>query len=144
MAVIDQKLTDRYAIYNRDSMEVMRAIGDAKIHLTVYSPPFAQGAGGLFTYSSSDRDLSNCSSYDQFFSHYEFFVREIARITMPGRMSAVHCMDVPSGNTGTDSYIDFPGDIIRLHAKHGFDYAGRQPHDGEEPGAPDVRGRQHG
>lgn len=125
MAVIEQKLTDRYALYNSDCMEILSAIGDGKVHLSVYSPPFASGAGGLFTYSSSDRDLSNCSSYDQFFQHYEFVVREIARITMAGRMSAVHCMDVPSGNTGTDSYIDFPGDIIRLHAAHGFEYAGR-------------------
>lgn len=125
MAVIEQKLTDMYAIYNSDCMDVLRAIPDAKVHLSIYSPPFASGAGGLFTYSSSDRDLSNCSSYEQFFEQYNFVVREIARVTLPGRMSAVHCMDVPTGNSGTDAYIDFPGDIIRLHARHGFDYAGR-------------------
>lgn len=121
MAVINQEIAPRYAIYNSDCMEVMQKIGDAKIALTIYSPPF----GGLFQYSSSERDLSNCLDYDGFFAHYDHVVAQIARITMPGRMSCVHCMDVPTGNTGTDGYRDFPGDIIRLHAEHGFAYAGR-------------------
>jgi DNA modification methylase len=80
---------------------------------------------GLYQYSSSERDLSNCKSYDEFFEHYEFVVRELSRLTMPGRMTAVHCMDVPTGNTGTDSLMDFPGDIIRLHKRIGFDYVAR-------------------
>src|SRR6185295_2208459 len=91
------------------------------VHLSVYSPPF----GGLYHYSSSDRDLSNCDDYSQFFEHYAFVVREIARLTMPGRMTAVHCMDVPSGNTGNDHLRDFPGDIIRLHEREGFRYVAR-------------------
>ena len=121
MAVIDQELTSKYAIYNGDCIEVMQAIPDNTIHLSLYSPPF----GGLFCYSSSDRDLSNCSDYDGFFDHYAFVVRELARITMPGRMTAVHCMDVPSGNTGKDFLIDFPGDIIRLHKKEGWNFIAR-------------------
>lgn len=126
MAVLDQVITDKYALYNGDSMEVMQEMPDASIHLSVYSPPFASsGAGGLYVYSSSERDLSNCDSYEKFFEHYEFFVKEIARITVPGRMSCVHCMDIPRSNSGTDSYIDFPGDIIRLHEKYGFRFAGR-------------------
>jgi hypothetical protein len=116
--VTEQVITDRYAIYNGDCMEVMGGLPDASIHLSVYSPPFA----GLYQYSSSERDLSNCVSYDQFFEHYEYVVREIARLTIPGRMTAVHCMDVPTGNTGCDSLMDFPGDIIRLHRKLGFAY----------------------
>ena len=52
-------------------------------------------------------------------------VNEIHRVTMPGRMSAVHCMDVPTGNTGLDHLRDFPGDIIRLHEKCGFKYVAR-------------------
>ena len=122
MAVMDQLITDRFAIYNGDCMEVMRCIPDQRIAMTVYSPPF----GGLFQYSSSDRDLSNCLNYDEFFRHYEFIVKELARITIPGRMTAVHCMDVPTGNTGTDGYIDFPGDIIRLHQRLGWTYAARR------------------
>ena len=121
MAVIDQVITDKYAIYNSDCIEVMKELPDASIHLSVYSPPF----GGLYHYSSNERDLSNCDDYDQFFEHYAFVVRELARITMPGRMSCVHCMDVPRSNSGTDSYLDFPGDIIKLHQKEGWEYAGR-------------------
>lgn len=126
MAVHDQVITDKYAIYNADCIEVMQSLPSESVHLSVYSPPFASsGAGGLYVYSSSDRDLSNCDNYGQFMDQYGFCVREIARLTLPGRMTAVHCMDIPRSNSGTDSYIDFPGDIIRLHEKHGFKYAGR-------------------
>lgn len=121
MAVIEQKITDTYGIYNSDCMEVMQAMPDASLHLSIYSPPF----GGLYHYSSSERDLSNCRDYEQFFEHYAFVVSELARLTMTGRMTAVHSMDVPSGNSGTDHLIDFPGDIIRLHEKHGFRYIAR-------------------
>ena len=121
MAVNEQEITDKYAIYNGDCVETMQKLPDESIHLSVYSPPF----GGLYHYSSNDRDLSNCRDYGHFFEHYEFVVREIARLTMPGRMTAVHCMDVPSGNCGTDFLIDFPGDIIRLHDKLGFKFIAR-------------------
>lgn len=119
--MIDQRLTDRYAAYNGDCMEVMPTLPKGSVGLSIYSPPFA----GLYHYSSSDRDLSNCRDYPEFFEHYEFVVRELFRLTMPGRMTAVHCMDVPSGNTGLDYLMDFPGDIIRLHEKVGFRYVAR-------------------
>lgn len=119
--VMNQQITDRYAIYQGDCLEVMPGLPDRSIHLSVYSPPFA----GLYHYTSSDRDLSNNRDYDEFFTHYEYVVRELARVTMPGRSTAVHCMDVPTGNTGRDALIDFPGDIIRLHRRVGFDYTGR-------------------
>jgi len=121
MAVRDQLITEKFAIYHGDCVEGMQSLPDKSIHLSVYSPPF----GGLYHYSSNDRDLSNCSDYSEFFKHYEFVVSELARITMPGRMTAVHCMDVPRSNSGTDSYIDFPGDIIRLHERNGWHFAGR-------------------
>jgi len=121
MAVKDQLLTDRFAIYCGDCIEVMQTLPVESVHLSIYSPPF----GGLYHYSSSDRDLSNCRDYEQFFEHYAFVVRELARISVPGRMTAVHCMDVPSGNSGTDFLIDFPGDIIRLHEKEGWRYIAR-------------------
>jgi DNA modification methylase len=119
--ILDQMITDRYAIYNGDCMEMMSAIPDGTIHLSVYSPPF----GGLYHYSSSDRDLSNARNYEEFFEHYGHIVRELYRITMPGRMTAVHCMDVPTGNSGKDALTDFPGDIIRLHRDLGWDYVAR-------------------
>ena len=121
MPVLEQVVTAKYAIYNGDCIEVMGKMPSSSMHLSIYSPPF----GGLFQYSSSERDLSNCTDYDQFFDHYKFVVRELARVTMPGRMTAVHCMDVPSGNTGTDYLIDFPGDIIRLHKQEGWHFIAR-------------------
>lgn len=121
MAVIEQNLTDQYAIYNGDCMDVMGAMPPNSVHLSIYSPPF----GGLYNYSSNERDLSNCRDYKQFFEHYTFIVRDLFRITLPGRMTAVHCMDIPSGNCGTDHLIDFPGDIIRLHEREGFRYIAR-------------------
>ena len=125
MAVIDQEIAEKYAIWNGDCIETMRSFPNERIGLSVYSPPFATSSGALYTYSSSDRDLSNCKDYDQFFEHYAFVVKELFRVTIPGRMTAVHCMDVPTGNCGTDHLIDFPGDIIRLHAKEGFNYIAR-------------------
>lgn len=124
--VLDQVVTDRYAIYNADSVEVLKQLPKESIGLSIYSPPFAlPGGGALYTYSSSDRDLSNARTFDEFMSHYAFIVRELFRITLPGRMSAVHCTDVPTGNTGCDHLFDFPGEIIRLHEKNGFKFAGR-------------------
>jgi DNA modification methylase len=121
MAIARQILTDQYALYQGDCLEVMPTLPDGSVHLSIYSPPFA----GLYHYSSSERDLSNCESYEQFFEHFQFVVEEIARLTLPGRLTAVHCMDVPTGNTGCDVLRDFPGDIIRLHTRLGFGYAAR-------------------
>lgn len=118
MAIKEQKITDKFAIYNGDCVEVMAELSNESIGLSIYSPPF----GGLYHYSSDNRDLSNCDSYSDFFIHYEFVVKEIHRITKKGRCTAVHCMDVPTGNSGADALIDFPGDIIRLHQRLGFEY----------------------
>ena len=121
MAIGEQTITDRYALYLGDCCELMPQLKKGSVHLSVYSPPFA----GLYHYSSSERDLSNSRSYEEFFHHYEFVVQELYRLTMPGRMTAVHCMDVPSSNTGLDHLVDFPGDIIRLHDRLGFKYVAR-------------------
>ena len=122
MAVLDQFVTERFAIYNGDCMEVMPTFPDGSVHLSIYSPPFA----GLYQYSSSDRDLSNSRSYEEFLEHYGYVVKEIHRLTMPGRMTAVHCMDIPTSNSGrNDALLDFPGDLIRLHRDLGFQYVAR-------------------
>jgi DNA modification methylase len=121
MAVKEQAITKNYAIYNGDSMEVMAALPENKIHFTIYSPPF----GGLYHYSSSERDLSNCDNYEDFFNQYSYFIKELHRITMPGRMTAVHCADIPSGNSGNDHLVDFTGDVIRAHTKEGWLYVAR-------------------
>lgn len=118
----EQVITEKYALYNDDCLEVMPKLPDGSVGLSVYSPPFA----GLYHYSSSPRDLSNSRSYPEFMEHYAFVVRELHRLTMPGRITCVHCMDVPSGNTGRGDHLhDFPGDIIRMHEDIGFDYVAR-------------------
>jgi DNA modification methylase len=122
MAIITENITDKYALYNGDCCEVMPGIPDESIHFSIYSPPFC----GLYQYSSSERDMSNCRSYDEFFEHYRFLVEEIYRTTLPGRCSAVHCMDVPrAGANAGGGLIDFPGDIIRMHEDIGFKYCAR-------------------
>jgi DNA modification methylase len=112
------ELTDRYAIYLGDCCEVLRDIPSDSVHLSLYSPPFA----GLYNYSSSERDLSNCRSREEFFEHYAFVVQELARVLMPGRITAVHCMDIPNGR---GMLYDFPGDIVRLHEQHGLGFIAR-------------------
>lgn len=114
-------ITENYAIYLGDCIDVMSKLPKESIHLSIYSPPFK----GLYQYSSDERDLSNCLNEKEFFDHYEFVIKEIHRVTMPGRMSAVHCMDIASGNTGLDYLYDFPGDVIRLHEKLGFKFTHR-------------------
>jgi DNA modification methylase len=121
VGVIEQKITEKYAAYNGDAMEVMPTLPEGSIHLSMYSPPF----GGLYTYSSDPRDLSNSLDLEEFWKHYEFIINEIHRVTMPGRMSAVHCMDIPTGNTGLDHLMDFPGEVIRLHERCGWAYIAR-------------------
>jgi DNA modification methylase len=116
--VHDQVITDNYAIYNSDCMEVLPTLPDKSIDLSVYSPPFA----GLYNYSSSERDFSNCDSREQFMEMYEFLIKEIGRVTKDGRISAVHVMEIVSRN---GAYWDFPNAVIESHARHGFEYKGR-------------------
>lgn len=118
MAVKAQEITGQFAIYHGDSCEVLPSLPDNSVGLSVYSPPFAE----LYNYSSDDRDLSNCKDYEEFLVHYEFIVKEMARLTAPGRLTCVHCMDLMKS---ASSYRDFPGDIIRLHEKHGFHFQTR-------------------
>lgn len=126
MAVIDQKVTDAYAIYNGDSCEVLPSLPSGKLGFSIYSPPFAQpGGGALYHYSSSPRDLSNARTFPEFLEHYGIIVRELHRATMPGRLTAVHVTDVPTGNTGCDHLFDLPGEVIRLHESIGFRYSAR-------------------
>lgn len=122
MDIAQQVITDLYALYNGDCIDVMRGLPDDRVDMSIYSPPFC----GLYNYSSSERDLSNCRSYDEFMEHYRFVVEEIFRLTKPGRITAVHCMDIPRGGANTGGgLIDFPGDLIRLHESIGFRYCAR-------------------
>lgn len=116
----DQLITDKYAIYLSDCMYVMPTIPDESVDLSIYSPPFA----GLYNYSSSENDFSNCESKEQFMNQYEFLIAEIARVTKPGRITAVHCQDILTDTTKHNLW-DFPHEIIKLHEKYGFWYRNR-------------------
>lgn len=118
--LIDSEMGDEYALYNGDSCEILPTLPSGSVDISVYSPPFAD----LYRYSSSDRDLGNCRTYDEFLEHYRYIVHEVYRLTAPGRMSAVHCMDL--GGAGKSSIRDFPGDIIRLHESEGWEYWDRK------------------
>ena len=116
--VKEQLVTDNFAIYNSDCMLVLPTLDNESIDLSIYSPPFA----GLYNYSSSSNDFSNCESKEQFLLQYEFLIKEIARVTKPGRITAVHCTDVFDN---TCRLWDFPHEIIKLHEKYGFEYRNR-------------------
>lgn len=118
MKTKEQIIKENYAIYNSDCMEVLPTLDNKSIDLSIYSPPFA----GLYNYSSSERDFSNCESKEQFLNQYEFLIKEIARVTKDGRITAVHCTDVFDN---TCRLWDFPNEIIRLHSKYGFEYRNR-------------------
>lgn len=116
--VKEQVVTDQYAIYNADCMDVITTLDKESIDLCVYSPPFA----GLYNYSSSEKDFSNCESKEQFLIQYEFLIKELSRVTKDGRINAVHCTDVFDN---TCRLWDFPHEIIKLHEKYGFEYRNR-------------------
>ena len=120
MDCIDSYITEKFALYNGDSCEILTDFPDNSVHYQIFSPPFAS----LYTYSNSERDLGNCRSNEEFFEHFEFIVRELYRVLMPGRLVSFHCMNLPSSKE-RDGYIgikDFRGDLIRLFQKCGFIY----------------------
>jgi len=118
--VKDQCVNEDYAIYNSDCMYVLPEIKKESIDFSVYSPPFA----GLYNYSSSENDFSNCETKEQFLDQYEYLIQEISRITKPGRITAVHCADIIDNSKGGGLW-DFPNKIIQLHEKYGFRYRNR-------------------
>lgn len=115
-----QNMTDRYALYNGDSCEVIKGIPDNSIHFSIYSPPFSS----LYTYSNSERDMGNCRDDEEFFGQFEYLAKDLYRVLMPGRLMAVHCMNLPTSKI-RDGYIgirDFRGELIRLFESVGFIY----------------------
>ena len=118
MKIKDQFIGENFAIYNGDCMAVLPTLPAKSADLVIYSPPFA----GLYNYSSSEYDFSNCETKEQFLEQYEFLVVEMARITKPGRINAVHCTDIHDNKC---FLWDFPHEIIRIHEKHGFHYRNR-------------------
>lgn len=120
MEVLHEEKGKNWVLYNGDSCEVMKGIPDNSVHFSVFSPPFSS----LYTYSNSDRDLGNSKDDATFFEHFDFIVKELHRILMPGRNISIHCMNLPTSKE-RDGYIgikDFRGDIIREFQKNGFIY----------------------
>lgn len=116
----EQVHTENYSIYRNDCMNILPQLDDNSIDLSVYSPPFM----GLYNYSSSPFDFSNCETTEQFLEQYEYLISQIARVTKAGRITAVHCQDVIT-NTTKHTLFDFPHEIIKLHLKYGFTYNNR-------------------
>lgn len=120
MEILNQKIDDRYAMYNGDCVEVLKGITDNSIHYSIFSPPFAS----LYTYSNSDRDMGNSASDNEFYEHFKFLISELYRVTMPGRLLSFHCMDLPmmKSRDGVIGLKDFPGELIRMFTEAGFIY----------------------
>lgn len=120
MKVIDQKEGPDWVAYHGDSCEVVRGLATDSIHFSVYSPPFAS----LYTYSASDRDMGNVANHDEFHEQYGFLLRELLRVTKPGRLMSVHCMCLPTVKTrdGVIGLVDFPGRIVAAAVEHGWIY----------------------
>lgn len=120
VGVIDTVAGDNYQIYNGDCVEVASGLPDESVGFVIYSPPFSS----LYTYSNSDRDMGNCRSDDEFFQHFQFLISELYRVLKPGRLMAVHCMNLPTSkqNDGFIGIKDFRGDLIRAFQSKGFIY----------------------
>lgn len=116
--VIDQAVSDRYALYNGDSAEILKSIPDCSVHYSIFSPPFAS----LYTYSNSERDLGNCRTTAEFYEQFKFIVDELFRVLIPGRLISFHCMDLPLSKErdGVIGLRDFRGELIKLFEDSGF------------------------
>lgn len=119
----NQCMNEKFAIYNSDCIEGVSKLPDESIHFSIYSPPFV----GLYIYSDSCRDMGNCKTNDEFFEHYKFLIKEIYRVTIPGRLTAIHCKDLPAYHhrDGYSGLKDFPGDIIKAHEDCGWTFHSR-------------------
>lgn len=115
---LNQYIGDGFALYQGDCREVMAGLPDESIGFSVFSPPFAD----LYCYSNSERDMGNCRNRDEFFTGFRDLVSQLMRVTKPGRMVSVHCMDIPlmKERDGVIGIHDFPGDIIRAFTSAGF------------------------
>lgn len=116
--VLDQEHGENWTLWNADCVDVTKGLPDNSVHFTIYSPPFES----LYTFSDSPRDISNNSKPEVFWEHYRFLIREMVRATMPGRLIATHCMQLPTLKT-RDGFIgmrDFRGEIIRAFQAEGM------------------------
>lgn len=140
MNVLNQAIGENFVAYHGDSGEVLQGLPESSFGMSVYSPPFAD----LFVYSNSERDLGNSRNWQEFFGHYAFIVRELLRVTMPGRLTCVHTADIPAMK-GKDGYMglrDFPGAVIRAYEDEGWVFWGWALV-GKNPQAQAIRTKSH-
>lgn len=109
---------DNWTLHLGDCVEVVGELAADSVDFTVFSPPFAS----LYTYSASDRDMGNCADGDEFMEHFRFLVRDLLRVTVPGRLLSFHCMNLPTSKThhGYIGIRDFRGELIRLFESEGW------------------------
>lgn len=114
---------ENFVAYNGDCVSITSQLPDEIVGFSIYSPPFRN----LFIYSDSELDMGNCANDDDFNNHYSFLILELLRLTKPGRLTAVHCSDLPSSKwkDGIIGLKDFPGDIVRLHQQAGWIFHAR-------------------
>lgn len=116
-------ITDEFALYHGDCVEVTPLLPDESVGLSIFSPPFAE----LYTYSDEVADMGNSKDYNEFLFAFSFLVKELFRITKQGRNVCVHCMDLPI-QKGKEGYIglrDFSNMIRESFESEGFIYHSR-------------------
>lgn len=120
MKVLKQKIGKGWALYQGDCVEVTKGIPDSSIHYSIFSPPFSE----LYTYSNSERDMGNSRNDEEFMEHFKFLVKELYRITIPGRLVSFHCMDLPlmKSKDGVIGLKDFPAELRQVFEDEGFIY----------------------
>lgn len=118
-----QQTGDGWTVHHGDCVHVARKIENDSIGFSVYSPPFSN----LYIYSDSDYDMGNSTDDGEFMRHYAFLAEELHRITKPGRLTAIHCKDLPmyKGRDGAAGLRDFPGEIIKMYESKGWQYHSR-------------------
>jgi len=118
MNVLDQSTGEDFVLYQGDCVEVVKGMPDSSVHFSIFSPPFAS----LYTYSNSERDIGNCRTHSEFYEHFRFLVRDLMRVTIPGRLLSFHCMDLPTSKArdGVIGLTDFRGELVRIFVEAGW------------------------
>lgn len=123
MKIFDQEIADRFAAYNVDTVEFTASMPSDSVDFSVYSPPFSS----LYIYSESERDMGNVANNAEFAERYSVLVKELLRVTKEGRISFVHCSDIPTtaSRDGVIGLYDFPALVRQVHEDAGWVYHSR-------------------
>jgi DNA modification methylase len=110
--------TENFTLYNGDCVEEIKKVESDSVHFSIFSPPFAE----LYVYSDDYRDMGNCKNYKEFFTHFAYLTPELYRVLIPGRLVAVHCMNLPimKGKEGFLGLRNFSGMLVDHFTANGF------------------------